>query len=387
MGHVLSLLILAAEAGPNGTGTGPGVPAENWLLIAIVTVAVAMAVVLLLYLAKYLRLAVNLFLETPLPVTANLHDYAPPEGEVLTFPSLEGRRLRGMFIERPPGTADRGTVLFCHEYGSDMLSAGRYACGLVEAGYTVFTFDFRGHGASFSPTHYEPRHWPSNYEVHDILAAVAYVNSQRNVEETGIGILGISRGASAALIAAALNDDIRCLVVDGAFSTDHSIDGLLKRWVQIFARVDLARAMRSMTAYRFFRALLMFYVELKCRCRFPSTQRSLAKLENAPILFIHGGRDAYVPPEQARALHEAKPGTKDIWMCPDAKHNQAVAADPEAYHAAVRAFFDKHLAPAGGHRRAATPRRPSSSAGRFAPAEEGGRADLSSTDAAGGSMP
>jgi len=381
-----SLLILAAQADPNGTGAEPGALAENWRLIAIVAGVVAVVVDFILYLAKYLRLAVNLFLETPLPVTANLHDYAPPEGEVLTFPSLEGRRLRGMFIERPPGLPDRGTVIFCHEFGSDMLSAGRYAAGLVEAGYTVFTFDFRGHGASFTPTHYEPRHWPSNYEVHDILAAVAYVKSQRNAEETGIGILGVSRGASAAIIAAALNTDIRCLAVDGAFSTDHSIDGLLKRWVQIFARINLAKADRSMTVHRFFRALMMFYVELKCRCRFPSTRRVLAKLENVPILFIHGGRDAYVPPEQAQALYRAKPGTKDIWMCPNAKHNQAVATDPETYHAKVRAFFDAHLSPAGGPGQTAPPRG-AESPGDLAPAEEADRADVSSADAAGGPAP
>ncbi|MEA3367146.1 MAG: alpha/beta fold hydrolase [Planctomycetota bacterium] len=361
-GTALSLLILAAQAGPDGTGNAPGVLAENWPLIAIVVGVAAVATLFILYLVKYLRLAVNLFLDTPLPVTATLQDYTPPEGEIVWFRSMEGRQLRGMFVERPPGMTDRGTIIFCHEFGSDMLSAGRYACGLVEAGYTVFTFDFRGHGASFVPSHYEPRHWPSNYEVHDVLAAVAYVKSQRPTEETHVGILGISRGAGAAIMAAALTTDIRCLVVDGAFSTDRSIDDLLKRWVQIFARIDLARADRSMTVHRLFRALMMFYVELKCRCRFPSTQRALPKLEQVPILFIHGERDAYVPPEQTRALYEAKPGTKAIWMCPDAKHNQAVATDPETYHREVCAFFDRHLA-------------------------DGGAADVPSVDAAGGPAP
>jgi len=132
--------------------------------------------------------------------------------------------------------------------------------------------------------------------------------------------------------------------VDGAFSTDRSIDDLMKRWVQIFVRVDLARADRSMTVHRFFRALMMFYVELKCRCRFPSTQRALAKLENVPILFIHGERDTYVPVDLARQLYEAAPGPKAIWICPGAKHNQAVATDPETYHRTLRAFFDRYLA-------------------------------------------
>ena len=383
MGRALSLLFLAAEAGPDGTGPGTGAPAGNWFLIAILVGVAVLAILFILYVVKYLRLAVNLFLDTPLPMTATLHDYTPPEGEVVSFRSMEGRQLRGMFLERPPGGPDRGTIIFCHEYGSDMLSAGRYAPALVEAGYAVFTFDFRGHGGSFHPPHYEPRHWPSNYEVQDILAAVAYVKSQRASETTRVGILGISRGASAAIIAAALTTDICCLAVDGAFSTDRSIDDLLKRWVQIFARVDLARAMRSMTAYRFFRALLMFYVELKCRCRFPSTRRALAKLDTVPILFIHGERDTYVPPEQTRALHDDKPGPKAIWMCPDAKHNQAVATDPDTYHRMLCDFFDQNLAGAAGQ---TGPAERDEAAGRHGPAEAPGAADVPSADTRGGTV-
>jgi len=401
MGHALSLLVLAAQADPDGTGGGPGALSGNWPLIAMLVGVAVVVTLFILYLAKYLRLAVNLFLDTPLPMTATLHDYTPPDGEVVWFRSMEGRQLRGMFIERPTGVADRGTIIFCHEFGSDMLSAGRYAPALVEAGYTVFTFDFRGQGGSFSPTHYEPRHWPSNYEVHDVLAAVAYVKSQRPTEAARVGVLGISRGAGAAIMAAALTTDISCLAVDGAFSTDRSIDGLLKRWVQIFARVDLARADRSMTAYRFFRALLMFYVELKCRCRFPSTRRALAKLQRVPILFIHGERDAYVPTEQTRALYEDKPGPKAIWTCPGAKHNQAVATDPETYHRTLREFFDRHLAGAGAaSRREGTSGQPEDAApsdadgaardeddGHRGRAKASGAADVSSADAAGGPAP
>ena len=334
---------LALEAGTNGAPPASGGLAEHWPLLAVVAGVIALIILALSVLAKYLRLAVNLFLDTPLPVTANLNDYTPPQGEIVTFPSLEGRSLRGMFIDRPPGVPDRGTLIFCHEFASDMMSAGRYARALIEAGYTVFTFDFRGHGGSFTPPHFEPRHWPSNHEVNDILAAVAFVKNQRDVGPEGIGILGVSRGASAAVVAAALNPDIRCLVVDGVFSTDHSIDELMKRWVQIFARIDLARADRSIHAYSFFRALMMFYVELKCRCRFPSTRRALGKLGSVPMLFIHGERDAYIRPEWTRVLHDLKPGPKQFWLCPGAKHNQAVALDPATYAKMTTDFFRRYL--------------------------------------------
>jgi len=349
----VSAALVALEVPPVAAPGGDGWLGEHWLVLVLIVAAVALVVVVLAVLAKYLRLAVNLFLDTPLPVTANLTDYAPPEGEVVSFPGIEGRSLCGMFIERPDGLPDRGTVIFCHEFASDLKSAGRYAWPLVRAGYTVFTFDFRGHGRSFTPPHFEPRYWPSNHEVHDILAAIAYVMSRRSVNARGLGILGVSRGASAAVVAAALSPHVRCLVLDGAFSTDQCIDELMKRWVQIFARIDLARADRSLYVYRFFRTLMMFYVELKCRCRFPSTRKALLKLEAVPCLFIQGERDAYVPPEQTRALVDLKPGVKAFWVCPKAKHNQAVATDPETYARQVTAFFDRHLAGEAGAAEAA----------------------------------
>ena len=336
---VLSPMILAADA----TGVARDGLGDHWVAVIVVAAVILVVLVVLGGLAKYLRLAVNLFLDTPLPVTANLQSFTPPEGEIVSFPNLEGRSLRGMFIDRPVGAPRRGVVIFCHEFGSDMMSAGRYAWPLVQAGYTVFTFDFRGHGKSYTPAHFEALHWPSSHEVDDIRAAIAYVQSRCDVDRTGVGILGISRGASAAVIAAALNPAVRCLVVDGVFSTDHSIDELMKRWVQIFARIDLARADRSIHAYSFFRALMMFYVELKCRCRFPSTRRALGKLGSVPMLFIHGERDAYIRPEWTRVLHDLKPGPKQFWLCPGAKHNQAVALDPATYAKMTTDFFRRYL--------------------------------------------
>jgi pimeloyl-ACP methyl ester carboxylesterase len=341
MGAVMGAVVwVAQESAPDAGGGSAG---PLWVILAVGVIVVA-AVLALVVIAKYLRIGINLFLDTPLPLTATLQDYTPPEGEIITFPSLEGRSLRGLFIDRPAGLSDRGTVVFCHEFGSDMMSAGRYAWPLVAAGYTVFTFDFRGHGRSFTSPHYEPRYWPSSHEVNDILAAIALVESRRDVDRRGVGLLGVSRGASAAAMAAAIQPAVRCLALDGVFSTDFSIDELMKRWAHIFARVDLARADRTASIYRGFRALMIFYVELKCRCRFPSARRALTKLDAVPVLFIQGERDTYVLPEQTRVLVDLKPGDKELWICPGAKHNQAVATDPKTYALKLTEFFNRCLA-------------------------------------------
>ncbi len=337
------LLAAATPEAAGGSGVGAWL-AENWLLLALLAGGGVVVGALLSVLARYLRLAVNIFLDTPLPLTANLQDYDLPTGEVVTFPSRDGRSLRGMVLDRPHGAPDRPTIIFCHEFGSDMLSAGRYAWPLVRAGYRVFTFDFRGHGRSFCPPQFEPRHWPSNHEVNDVLAAVAYVTSRPDLPGPGVGILGISRGASAAAVAAIISPHIRCLALDGVFSTDHSIDHLIRRWAEIFARINLVRPNTPDIAARLLRTLTIFYVELKLRCRFPSTKKALVRLDEVPALFIAGGRDAYVRPEHVRALHDLKPGEKALWVCPGAKHNQSVATDPDGYAEQLVRFFDRSLA-------------------------------------------
>jgi pimeloyl-ACP methyl ester carboxylesterase len=157
-----------------------------------------------------------------------------------------------------------------------------------------------------------------------------------------VGVFGISRGAAIAAIAAALSPAIRCLVLDGTFSTDYSIEELMRRWAEIFA-ARVGSATHPDFVYRFFRAMTLFYVELKCRCRYPSARKALAALASVPTLFIGGERDAYVRPEQTRTLYAIKPGEKDLWICPDAKHNQAVAADPTTYAEKITAFFDRYL--------------------------------------------
>ncbi|MGB2614091.1 MAG: alpha/beta fold hydrolase [Phycisphaerae bacterium] len=343
-----ALVALGAEAPQQGEGLSWFVQ-QHWPTLVVVGALVVVTILLLSFLARFLRLTVNMFLDIPLPMTANLNDYTPPSGEIVSFPSRDGHLLRGMFVERPAGAPDRGTIVFCHEFASDMLSVGRYATPLVEAGYTVFTFDFRGHGQSSMPPHYEPRHWPSHHDVNDLRSAIAYVKTRCPIGQSGVGVFGVSRGGAVATIAAALSPAVRCLVLDGAFSTDYSIEELMRRWAEIFvARVGSAT--HPDFVYRFCRAMTLFYVELKCRCRYPSMRRALAALAQVPALFISGERDTYVRPEQTRTLCKLKPGKKELWICPDAKHNQAVAADPQTYAEKITSFFDHHLpapAPAG----------------------------------------
>ena len=134
-------------------------------------------------------------------------DFQPVHGEEVSFRSFDGTSLRGMMLRTRNRAVYKGTVMFCHEFSSNMYSCARYARPLIEAGFDVFTFDFRGHGESSCGANYRPLQWPSDKELEDVLGACAYVESSLAAEgrRAEIGLFGISRGAGAGLLAAANN--------------------------------------------------------------------------------------------------------------------------------------------------------------------------------------
>ena len=72
---------------------------------------------------------------------------------------------------------------------------------------------------------------------------------------------------------------------------------------------------------------------------------------------IHGGADAYVKPDVARALFDRAGEPKTFWLVEGAKHNQALHLAGDEYRARVLAFFDEHLAPSGRPSQEAPPGR------------------------------
>ena len=60
---------------------------------------------------------------------------------------------------------------------------------------------------------------------------------------------------------------------------------------------------------------------------------------------IHGERDTYIRTEMARASLFARgcAGTREFWLVPGAKHNQALQVAGDDYRRRVLDFFERHL--------------------------------------------
>ncbi|MFH0983203.1 MAG: alpha/beta fold hydrolase [Planctomycetota bacterium] len=320
---------------------------RNWALISIVTTLVVLGVVPTMVIRKYLRLIFNIFDDTPPPLSMPLRDHALLDGEAVDFRALDGQRLHGLLIPgRPGGEAPRGMIIFAHEYKSDARSCARYCRPLLDAGYDVFSFDFRGHGQSPDEENYRPRQWPSNREVDDMLGAIAYVEDylENACRPPNIGLFGISRGAGAALVAATAVSSVKAVVTDGAFSSDTTLEYLMKRWAKIFAKVRVVYENHPPVFWRFLRWLLFRECGRRFHCSYPSVRKALARLRDVPILLIHGEKDSYIPVSQTQMLYDEAGEPKYIWIVPGAKHNQSVVVRPEEYAAKTLQFFHRYLA-------------------------------------------
>lgn len=64
---------------------------------------------------------------------------------------------------------------------------------------------------------------------------------------------------------------------------------------------------------------------------------------NKPMLFIHGGKDDFVPTDMGRQVYEAFPGKKELYIAKDAGHANAMDYDPHAYFAKIFEFIDNNI--------------------------------------------
>lgn len=319
---------------------------HNWALVSIALTITLLVVIPILILTKYVRICLNILRDTEPPMSMVQSGFDAVRGDEVDFFVRDGVRLRGTIIQSPVADARKGMIVFAPEFKSNRLSFARYCRGLMKAGYDIFSFDFRGHGKSASEEGYTPRQWPSDRELSDMKAAIAFAEGwlEQNGRPVRLGVFGISRGACAGLLAAQDCESIKALIVDGAFSSDCTLEHLMKRWAKIFAKIRIIYENHPPEFWRFLRWCLFVSCRIKLGCTFPSVRKALIRMQPRPVLFIHGERDSYVPVEQSRLLYALSPQPKYLWIVPHAKHNQSVAVEPEEYARRTVDFFDRYLA-------------------------------------------
>ncbi|HYK90494.1 MAG TPA: alpha/beta fold hydrolase [Acidobacteriota bacterium] len=121
----------------------------------------------------------------------------------------DGFQMTGWWI---PGLPSRPGILLVPGLGMGKSDALSLALLLHQDGFNVLVYDVRGSGTS-------PQIASSLglQDTDDMLAALRYVKSRRDLDVKRLGIWGVDVGARAALQASAAFPEVRAIAADGAY--------------------------------------------------------------------------------------------------------------------------------------------------------------------------
>jgi pimeloyl-ACP methyl ester carboxylesterase len=249
-----------------------------------------------------------------------------------TARTSDGVVLRGSILRsRLPA---HGVVIFCHEFGGDRWSFQGHCDDSVLAGQDLVSFDFRNHGESASEKAYTSSHWLTQREVADVQAIIDWVHTRREWSGLPITLVGVSRGANAALAAGATRP-VQGVLAIGAFSTldlafDHLLAGI-QRYAPFFLHFPHWHVRATMW-------LAVRWSGLRQRVRFVSLEHAAQSLADRKVFFIAGSDDSHVPVafqrKLARRIQDAH-----FWSVPGGRHNLERDAAPEEFDRRVTGFF------------------------------------------------
>lgn len=236
------------------------------------------------------------------------------------FASEDGVPLHAWLLS-PRDRDSRGTILFLHGNAENISTHVQSVLWLVQEGYTVFAFDYRGYGWSGGDA-------PDIPGVHrDARAALSRVLSLAGVSPDRLVVFGQSLGAAIAVHTVATAPSSRrprALILDSPFTGYRKIvrdklSSLIVTWPIAWP------------ASRFFDDEY-------------SPERWIGKIAPVPVIVIHGTADRVVPYAHGKMLYDLASDPKGIWTVEGGGHGTALR-NPEV-RGQFLAFLASVLPPA-----------------------------------------
>jgi pimeloyl-ACP methyl ester carboxylesterase len=256
---------------------------------------------------------------------ASISDYPTlePAAELVSFPvPVLGRRL-GWFIKGHR----QSTIILVHGYGCRRQEMLERALVLNQAGYSTLLFDLYGQGESDGDGV-----TLGFYERQDVLAAVDYLKTRGDVDASNLGVLGISMGASVAIMAAAMTPDIKAVVADSPFQS--AARGIEEGFTRV---TGLPRFPFSPIVLRF----IQWRLGISPDDIVPLDQ--IAAISPRPLLLIHGTADTDVSPGNSEVLFAAAGEPKELILLSGIEHTRGMQDVPQEYTGLIVGFFDRYL--------------------------------------------
>ena len=208
--------------------------------------------------------------------------------EDIWFKASDGVNLHGWFFSGGPKAT--GTVLVLHGNAENLSTHVNSVLWLVQSGFNLFIFDYRGYGKSEGSPGIEGVHLDAEAALETLLTMPRAGGKQ-------IVVLGQSLGGAIAVYTTAnspYKDKIAALVIDSAFSS-----------YRLIAREKLSQ---------FYITWPLQYPLSFLVSDFYSPIRWIKKVSPVPLLIIHGEQDPVVPIHHGQMLYDEALQPKNFWM-------------------------------------------------------------------------
>lgn len=254
-----------------------------------------------------------------------IFDYGFERHELI---SDRGHKLRG-YLMRPAKPSDV-YVFGSHGYRSDGKGEWCYFAKFYveEMGWNLFFVDHQSHGES------EGEYIGfSSHEHKDCLKWLGYMNEAFG-SDIRIILHGISMGSATVMLmtgSGKLPGNVKFTVADCGFTSamdefSYKIDSLKLPFRPLVPVINAINQKRA--GYDFQK---------------DTDALTAVKSAAAPMLFIHGGKDLFVPTEMVYKLYDACTSEKKLFVVPEADHAKSYHIDKEGYETRVKAMAERYL--------------------------------------------
>jgi len=251
--------------------------------------------------------------------------------ETVSFRSTDGVLLKGWWFPNTATRADRAVVLV-HGRGQNRIASSfrpdLVAQLLLASGYSVLTFDLRGHGESEGD-----RYSLGQYEPRDIVAAIDFAATKASIDRRRVAVIGESLGAGSAIMTVGLDPTIGPVVTDSAYADGYTVVSEvgtnytgLPSWftpgIVIVSRIFFGLDVASVKPAEVVRA-------------HPERAWLFIQCDADRTVYAHHGADLKAA--------SANPDTQ-LWMVHGCDHVKAFTDHPAEWARRVLSFLDRELA-------------------------------------------
>jgi uncharacterized protein len=233
--------------------------------------------------------------------------------------------IRGWFV--PSATESEQVVIvvhglrMCRRDPTVLIPAGM----LYRNGFNVLLIDLRNHGDSDVT---DGRTAAGNREFRDILGAFDWLVAQ-DYEAENIGIVGISLGGGASLIAFGEEPQIAAIWVDSTFA-------------------DIREAAEDELTRNGYPTILMGASDFVANAAGInlaeySPLESIQNNQERPIFLTHGTGDLRLKVDFSQDLYAAAGSNAELWLIDGLDHVEAIYRIPDEYEQGLVAFFEGAL--------------------------------------------